>query len=706
MKKATLLAVLAMISQLVLAQSWENFVHPEAITDYVETNNSIWFSSKAGVVQVDKTTLQTTHYDKATANLPSNEVEAITEDNSGSIWIGTYNQAIAKFDGTTWTTYDFSSLFTASNVLTYCIEVDNQNIVWVGTDKGLLRFDGTTWQLYETQDVGSMFHDVWAMEIDSQGDLYLASFSVYKFDGTTFQNMTDTTGIFIYGNAFLFEDANNNIWVNNTFGTIGKFDGSTWTEYSSSNGQIPFVGTLTMGETPNGDIYFTAQDSGKYILQNGNWVQDNILATIPLDEGNLTTYFFDNQGNEWLGNDLNLIRNNNQNITAIQIITPTIAGNNVQDVEVYNGIQYFVSNKIINTYDGTTWGTFDFPDSLFGSWYNLSQIEIIDMDNIWINATNRGILHWNGTAWTLYNDANTILPGYVREILYDEQTQTLWCATGFGLFQFDGTTWTAYTSSNTLLGDDFIRAFTLDNNGVLYVTVTVSGIAEVWRYDGASWINIATGATAPQDQITALHFDKDNTLWAGGFDGDVYKYNGLSWEMWNIATSATSNVIVSTITSDSEGNIYAGSRINAAMFDGTTWTTWTMENSGLSYRQVQDIEVYNNKVWLATTHGVSALQLTTMNTTPIISQNESINVYPNPILDNAIVRFTTVEKTAQIQVNVVSLDGRTIQEMIIAGNRPKGEQQLDIQKGNLSKGMYYLQIRYNNKQLTKAILIN
>lgn len=705
MKKATLLAVLVMISQLVLAQSWENFVNPEAITDYVETNNSIWFSSKAGVIQLDKATLGTIHYDKATANLPSNEVEAITVDNIGSIWIGTYNQAIAKFDGTTWTSYDFSSLFATPNVLTYCIEVDHQNNVWVGTNEGLLRFDGSTWQLYETQDVGNMFHDVWAMEIDHQGDLYLASFSVYKFDGTTFQNMTDTTGIFIYGDAFLFEDANNNLWVNNAFGTIGKFDGSTWTEYSSTNGQIPFATAFAMGENPNGEIYFTAQDSGKYILQNGNWVQDNIAANIPLDEGNLTTYFFDNQGNEWLGNGLDLIKNSNQNITPIHLTTSSVDGNNIQDVEVYNGIKYFVSNRTINTYDGSTWGKFEFPDSLFGNLYSLNQIEIIDMNNIWINAPNRGILHWNGSTWTLYNDTNTILPGYVMKMLYDEQTQTLWCATGFGLYKFDGTTWTEYTSSNTPMSDDFIRAFALDNNGILYVTVTTNGIGEVWRFDGTIWINVATGATAPQDQITALHFDKDNTLWAGAFDGDVYKYSGTGWEMWNVATSTIGNVIVSTITSDDEGNIYAGSRINASMFDGTNWTTWTMENSGLSYRQVRDIEVYNNKVWFATGHGISALQLNTTTTNSIISQNENINVYPNPIVNHAIVQFTTTEKTNQIQVNIVSLDGRTIQEIIIAENRPKGEQQLEISKGNLSSGMYYLQVQYNDKQMTQAILI-
>lgn len=704
MKKVTLLAVLLLSSQLLLAQSWENFVNPESITDYVETNTDIWFSSKAGVVKLNKSTLQTTHFNKATANLPSNEVEAITQDNSGSIWIGTYNQAIAKFDGTNWTTHDFSHLFTANNVLTYCIEVDNQSNVWVGTNEGLLRFDGSTWQLYDTQNVGNMFHDVWAMEIDNQGDLWLASFGVYKFNGTSFQNMTDTTGIFIYGDAFLFEDSNDNLWVNNGFGTIGKFDGSTWTEYSSMNGQIPFATTHTMGENPTGEIYFTAQDSGKYIFQNGNWIQENIADAIPLDEGNLTTYFYDNQGNEWLANGLNIIKNDGQNITPVHIVNQSIAGNNIQNIEVHNGIKYFVSNKTINTYDGISWGTYDFPDSLFSGWYNLRQIEIVDLNNVWINSTNRGILHWNGSTWTLYDDNNTILPSFIRKMIFDEQTQTLWCATGFGLYKFDGTTWTEYNSTNTPMGDDIIRDLALDNNGVLYVTVTPT-IGEIWRFDGTTWTNITTAATAPQSQITALHFDNNNVLWAGSFDGNVYKYGGIGWQTWNIASSTASNVIVSSLTSDDEGNIYAGTRINAAKFDGTNWTIWTMENSGLSYKNVQDVVTYNNKVWFATSHGISALQLNTTNTTTVISQNENINIYPNPMVNNAIVRFTTTEQTEQIQIRIIGLNGQTIQDVIIVGNRQKGEQQFEVQKGNLSSGMYYLQVRYNDKQLTKTILV-
>ena len=194
MKKSIVIGIWMVMCQFVLAQNagWENYVKPEIIHDHVELNNDIWFSTNAGVIKVNKNTLQKTYYDRATANLPSNHVEGITKDNNNNIWIGTYDQAIAKFDGTTWTNYDFSHQFTNVNqpVETYCIEVDQQNIVWVGTNKGLLRFDGTNWQKYDTQNVSPMFEPIWAMTFDDQNNLFVASNNVFKFDGTNFSNVS------------------------------------------------------------------------------------------------------------------------------------------------------------------------------------------------------------------------------------------------------------------------------------------------------------------------------------------------------------------------------------------------------------------------------------------------------------------------------------------------------------------------------------
>jgi ligand-binding sensor domain-containing protein len=709
MKKLIILGLILMLGNLtfLVAQTigtWENYVNPETITDHVETNNEIWFSTLAGVVQLDKATLQTTIHNKATSNLPSNFVEGIAKDSNGDIWIGTYNQAIAKFDGTTWTTYDFSQVFTnaVGTVETYCIEVDNQDIVWVGTEEGLLRFDGTNWQLYDDQDAGGMLINVWTLDVNSQGDLFIGSFDVFKFDGTTFNNLSDTAGLLLYGGAEAFMDANDNLWVSNGFNTLGKFDGTNWTVYIGNNGQIPVNYLYTIGESPIGEIFLTSA-SGKYTLQNGTWIQDNISSLIPLNGDNLTTYFFDNQGNEWLANDSELIKNDGSTVTDLNL---GLDDNEILNVTIFNNLKYFLTPKTINTFDGTTWGLFDFPDSLFGASYELRQMEIIDVNNIWIASRTDGIMNWNGSTWTVYNQNNTILPSYINEFVYDENSQILWCATNIGVVKFDGTTWAVFNSSNTMMGHNHVRGIALDNNNMLYATVTISGIAEVWRLNGATWENIAIGSTAPQDQIRALHFDKENVLWAGAFDGDVYKYNDSNWEMWNVISSTVSNVYVETMTSDNLGNIYIGTYAGSAMFDGTSWTTWTVDNSGISQNHTKDLAIDDNgKLWFATDHGVSALQVNLTSTSSILSKNSSLKVFPNPIRTMATVTFDLNEATDNIRVKIISIDGRTIQEHLIQGRANHGTQQLEINRNQMVNGLYYLSIQTDSEQLVKPILI-
>lgn len=710
MKKIILLSVFMMSFQLTFAQylGWENYVNPEILTDYVETNNEIWFSSNGGVIKVDKNTLQTTNYDRGTSDISNNIVEAIAKDGQGAIWIGTYNQAIAKFDGTNWTSFDFGHLYITNpqTVKTYCIEIDHQDNVWVGTNRGLLRFDGTNWTVFNSQNVGNFLHDVWDLTLDNQGNLYAASFCVYKYNGSSFHNMTDTANIAIYGDAELYADSNNNFWVSNKAGTIGKFDGANWTAYSSVMGDIPHGEVYTLGEMPNGQMYFTMEDSGKYVLQNNLWVKAPIASNVPLDAGNLTTFFYDNQGNEWVANGEKLVQKDGQNITSFNLKAYGLEGNNMSDVAILGNVKYFVSRQGISTFDGTTWETFDFPDSLFGTWFTLRGIEVIDANNIWIASSNRGLLHWDGTGWTLYNQNNSIMPtSYLNEMLYDEVNQTLWCTSYMGLIKFDGTTWTLFDTSNSPMSDNFIRSIGVDNNGVLYISMSTS-VVEVWRFDGANWLNLAVGSTAPQFSISKIHFDKNNTLWAGAWYGGVYKYDGTNWTNWNAANSNLPSDNILSMVSDAAGNIYIGATVGAAKFDGTTWTPWTVQNSGLSYNQVAGLAVEDNgKVWFATGHGVSAFKAITTNTISISTKNETLKVYPNPIIDQATIEFETRETTNKIEIQVISVDGKMVRNTIIKGNRSAGIQQISINKSNLSSGLYYLKIHYNDKNGVCSIFV-
>ncbi|MFK7946764.1 MAG: two-component regulator propeller domain-containing protein [Saprospiraceae bacterium] len=710
MKKVIVIGLLVMSFQLVFGQAgnWENYAKPEIIHDHVETTNDIWFSTNAGVVQIDKNTLEKTYHNRATANIPSNIVEGIAKDSNGNIWIGTYNQAIAKFDGTTWTNYDFSSLVmnAISTVETYCIEIDNQDKVWVGTNEGLLGFDGTNWEKYDEQNVDIMFDDIWALGLDNQGNLFAATNNVFKFDGTTFTNTSANTGLILYGDADLLTDANGDVWVNNSFSAIGKYDGTSWTEYTTTSGQLPQASFYTIGNTPNGDVYFTSSN-GKYVLDNGTWTQNNLDSSIPLDNNNLSTYFYDNQGVEWAANGDILYQKDGSTVTEIVFDGRIFDENEFKAVDSDNGIKYFITEKSAYTFDGTTWNELSLPSSL-GNSYELIDIEVVDANNIWVAADQEGVMNWNGSTWTTYNTGNSnIVSDYIEDITFDATTQTLWVVnTNQGLSKFDGTTWTLYNSSNTPMADNDLRIVTLDNNGDVYTTTAVSaGNMEVWHFDGTTWTDLVNDTNAPQDAVTTIHIDNQNVLWAGVGDNLVYKYVDNTWTSWNLATEGLAGYRVYDIAADDLGNIYVATYNGAASFDGTTWSVWTTETSGIGNNRTYDLEVESNNVWFATEHGISLFEMNTTNTTSIISKNKNINVYPNPIVNNAMVEFTTAASTNKMMLRIISVDGRTIQEILITENRPQGEQQLEIQRGNLVNGIYYLQIQTDTEQFLKTILI-
>jgi ligand-binding sensor domain-containing protein len=688
--------------------SWENYVNPEMITEHVETTNEIWFSTKAGVLKLDKSTMQVTTFNPANSNVPSNKVEHITKDANGNIWIGTYDQAIAKYDGTNWTAYAYPNNFfnsLSTTVETYCVEVDNQGIVWIGTSEGLARFDGTNWNLYHSQNGAIIFQDVWALEVDSQGDLLIAGNDVFKFNGTTFTNISSTTNLNFYGDAILFEASNGDIWASTKFGAIGIFDGTNWTEYNNSNGAIPFVSVYDLGESTTGEMFFTS-NLGKYVLQNGTWTLQAIVSNTYVTDSELEVYFYDNQGNEWFGNGHDLVKNNGTNLTHIAVKTNGINSNEILSVKEYNGLKYILTEDDIVTFDGSTWETLSIPSNL-----ELKSIQVGNAQNIWLNTYGDGVFNWNGTTWTNYNTSNSaILTNYLKDILWDEGKQTLWARGGTGLVKFDGTIWTYFDPSNSPLTDDNIRSLGLDNNGVLYVSVS-STQADIFRYDGITWTNISAGTNAPGNAISQIHFDKDNTLWAASWILGLFKYENGTWTNWNENNSDLPYNHITALTSDTNGKLYMGTysaytKGGAASFDGTNWEILSSVNSGLSDNDVNAMKMDGSgKLWFATEHGLSSLQTTLTSTTPIIFENTALKVFPNPIEDNATLQFTTNNATDKIRISVISLDGKTISDVLIEGRRAAGLQQLEIQKQGWASGLYYLQVQYNEVKMVEAILV-
>ncbi len=75
-----------------------------------------------------------------------------------------------------------------------------------------------------------------------------------------------------------------------------------------------------------------------------------------------------------------------------------------------------------------------------------------DFRDIWI-ATDGGVGHWDGTAWTAYTVANGLPSNDVRGVS-PVQRGVVWAATASGAAYFDGQAWRAFTRADGLPFDD------------------------------------------------------------------------------------------------------------------------------------------------------------------------------------------------------------------------------------------------------------
>jgi len=210
-------------------------------------NGPYW--GKGGLVKIDWTNCtygrkNCTAYTYNTSNsgLPDNDIQALAIDNNNNIWIGTDKGGLAKFDGVNWwTVYDTTNSGLPDNDV-QALVVDESNI-WIGTyEGGLAKFDGTNWTVYDTTNSGLPDDDITALAIDYNNNIWIGTRQrgLVKFDGSSWT-------VYNIGNSGLPDDDiralaidyNNNIWIGTQDGGLAVFDGTNWTVYNTSNSGLP-----------------------------------------------------------------------------------------------------------------------------------------------------------------------------------------------------------------------------------------------------------------------------------------------------------------------------------------------------------------------------------------------------------------------------------------------------------------------------------
>ena len=154
---------------------------------------------------------------------------------------------------------------------------------------------------------------------------------------------------------------------------------------------------------------------------------------------------------------------------------------------------------------------------------------------------------------------------------------------------FSDETWTTLRNGSRItdieLQDDYVWA------------KTQGGLIRWDMIDGSyKWFTADDGLIS--DKLTAIFVSNNSDLWIGTRDG-LQKYDGTSFTTYTSQDSDLLENSISGIAEAEDGTMWFSSYGGVLSFDGTKWTEYTAENSGLLVDYTRNITIDNaGIVWI------------------------------------------------------------------------------------------------------------
>ena len=231
------------------------------------------------------------------------------------------------------------------------IKFDRKNRLWIGTNKGLYMRDGETWTVYNKNN-SILSKSVQSMAFDSSNRLWCGTSGggLFCFDGTQWSNYTTSNSSLPSDYVGLVTIDNNNVlWLNcrdprypdkmmSEYGLgLTCFDGNTWTTYNHNNSPLPSDCFWDVQVDADNRLWIaTAGDAGLVCYDGTSWVTyDTDNSGIALNE--VTKITLDPKRDliwftHYPGLGLSVVRMNCHNTAVQSIAVPNVANKTIYDL--------------------------------------------------------------------------------------------------------------------------------------------------------------------------------------------------------------------------------------------------------------------------------------------------------------------------------------------------------------------------------------
>ncbi len=239
-------------------------------TIFQDSKGHLWFGTQNGAFKLEGDTL--IHLNDIKCERGKGvTIKDIVEDKNGTIWLG-HTDGISSINGDSTTNYYESHGLINNDV--WCLEVDADNQVWIGTYGGLCIFDGNKFTPFDLPEgirdttLGiSSTKMVQNINQDSQGTIWLCTNAgLYTYKNKTLTNASKKLGIKTNFINETFEDSKGHIWIStkeHLYQLVNnKLNNITKEKIKIGKG----IGSIM--EDTNGTIWFVANQHHLYTYEN------------------------------------------------------------------------------------------------------------------------------------------------------------------------------------------------------------------------------------------------------------------------------------------------------------------------------------------------------------------------------------------------------------------------------------------------------
>lgn len=539
----------------------------------------LWFATEDGLNRYDGYRFRVFRQVAGdTGSLSHNEVKALFEDRTGSIWAGTFGGGLDRFDPATgrFTRYRHDPRDPASlgADIVRCVSEDRAGTLWIGTQGGGLdrmdRRTGTFTHLrHDPGDPGSLSHDdVRAIHEDRSGVLWVGTYGggLNRFDpktGTFTRFRSDPKNPHSLSHDIvtcLYEDAGGTLWVGTYGGGLNALGraGSGFVRHRTSAtlpGALRSDRVMAVSEDHAGTLW-VATDGGGLAAFNrtaGTFTtyRNEPVEPLSISADRVWSVLEDRSNVLWVGtyggglNKLDVGRKRFRHFRNEPGNPDSLSHNIVWSIHEDGDGNLWIGTDSggLNLFERRTGRVRHFrhdpkdPSSLAHD-----AVRVIFEDRsgpLWIGTNGGGLDRLDGKSgrFTHYrhdaSDPGSLSHDELRTI-YEDRAGELWIGTyGGGLDRLDRATGRFVHHRHRQedpesLGSDFVRSVLEDSKGVFWVGTHGGGLNRLDRATGrftAYRNDPADPGSLSNDYVMNVGEDRSGTLWVATFGGGLNRFD-------------------------------------------------------------------------------------------------------------------------------------------------------------------------------------